>query len=196
MLEPTGHSRQQKQRRNVLVTDKSCSLLLGGTRETLCRGNIQSSEREYRFKISLLLHLYLQWNLVVCNQVVRKSIVGLGTDEDSLTRAIVTRADIDMKKIKEEYRRYGTSINDDIKGDTSGYYMKFLLALVGWAIPWFEGLIDFMFAATQLLCPYVASTCTWDDLWRQCRHIDDWKIYSWFCYFHFKFMVYTECFMH
>lgn len=149
MLEPTGHSRQQKQRRNVLVTDKSCSLLLGGTRETLCRGNIQSSEREYRFKISLLLHLYLQWNLVVCNQVVRKSIVGLGTDEDSLTRAIVTRADIDMKKIKEEYRRYGTSINDDIKGDTSGYYMKFLLALVGWAIPWFEGLIDFMFAATQ-----------------------------------------------
>lgn len=61
--------------------------------------------------------------------------MGLGTDEDSLTRAIVTRADIDMKKIKEEYRRYGTSINDDIKGDTSGYYMKFLLALVGWAIP-------------------------------------------------------------
>lgn len=68
-------------------------------------------------------------------EVVRNSIVGIGTDEDSLTRAIVTRAEVDMKKIKEEYKRYGISINDDIKGDTSGDYKKFLLALVGWAIP-------------------------------------------------------------
>lgn len=68
-------------------------------------------------------------------EVVRNSIVGLGTDEESLTRAIVTRAEVDMKKIKEEYKRYGTSINDDIKGDTSGDYEKFLLTLVGWAVP-------------------------------------------------------------
>ncbi|XP_020268595.1 annexin D3-like [Asparagus officinalis] len=67
-------------------------------------------------------------------EVVRTSIVGLGTDEDSLTRAIVTRAEIDLKNIKEVYTKYGTSINDDIKGDTSGDYKKFLLALVGWDI--------------------------------------------------------------
>lgn len=57
--------------------------------------------------------------------------MGLGTDEDSLTRAIVMRAEVDMKKIKEEYKRFGTSINDDIIGDTSGAYMNFLLTLVG-----------------------------------------------------------------
>ncbi|ONK58347.1 uncharacterized protein A4U43_C09F11270 [Asparagus officinalis] len=68
-------------------------------------------------------------------EVVRSSIVGFGTDEGSLTRAIVTRAEVDMKKIKEEYKKYGVSINDDISGDTSGDYKNFLLTLVGWAIP-------------------------------------------------------------
>lgn len=61
--------------------------------------------------------------------------MGIGTDEGSLTRAIVTRAEVDMEKIKEEYKRYGISMNDDIKGDTSGDYKDFLLTLVGWAIP-------------------------------------------------------------
>ncbi|GFZ02609.1 annexin 3 [Actinidia rufa] len=36
-------------------------------------------------------------------EVIRASIVGLGTDEDSLTRAIVTRAETDMMKIRGEY---------------------------------------------------------------------------------------------
>lgn len=65
-------------------------------------------------------------------KVIRTSIVGLGTDEDSLNRAIVTRAEIDMKKIKSEYLEvYKTSIEDDIKGDTSGDYKDFLLTLIG-----------------------------------------------------------------
>lgn len=65
-------------------------------------------------------------------EVIRYSILGLGTDEDALTRAIVSRADIDMKKIKQEYRvRFKTTVTDDVVGDTSGYYMDILLALVG-----------------------------------------------------------------
>ncbi|URE23255.1 Dihydrodipicolinate reductase, N-terminus [Musa troglodytarum] len=65
-------------------------------------------------------------------EVIRSSILGLGTDEASLTRSIVSRAEIDMKKIKEEYKkRYRTTLNDDVIGDTSGYYKSFLLALVG-----------------------------------------------------------------
>ncbi|CAA3015900.1 annexin D3-like isoform X1 [Olea europaea subsp. europaea] len=36
-------------------------------------------------------------------KVVRASIVGLGTDEDSLTKAIVTRAEVDMMKVRGEY---------------------------------------------------------------------------------------------
>uniref|UniRef100_A0A8R7UCD5 Annexin n=1 Tax=Triticum urartu TaxID=4572 RepID=A0A8R7UCD5_TRIUA len=65
-------------------------------------------------------------------EVIRYSILGLGTDEDALTRAIVSRADIDMKRIKQEYRvRFKTTVTDDVVGDTSGYYMDILLALVG-----------------------------------------------------------------
>ncbi|KAI0531295.1 hypothetical protein KFK09_000848 [Dendrobium nobile] len=65
-------------------------------------------------------------------QVVNTSIIGLGTDEDSLTRAIVTRAEIDMKLIKEEYKdRYNRTLHDDVVGDTSGYYRDFLLTLLG-----------------------------------------------------------------
>jgi annexin D len=65
-------------------------------------------------------------------QVIRSSIVGLGTDEESLTRAIVSRAEIDMKKVKEEYRaRYRTTVTSDVNGDTSGYYNVILLTLVG-----------------------------------------------------------------
>lgn len=65
-------------------------------------------------------------------EVIRSSIVGLGTDEESLTRAIVSRAEIDMRKVKEEYRaRYRTTVTSDVNGDTSGYYNGILLTLVG-----------------------------------------------------------------
>ncbi|XP_047096584.1 annexin D3-like [Lolium rigidum] len=65
-------------------------------------------------------------------EVIRYSIIGLGTDEESLTRAIVSRADVDMKKVKEEYKvRYKTTVTVDVVGDTSGYYQAILLALIG-----------------------------------------------------------------
>ncbi|XP_009354446.2 annexin D3 [Pyrus x bretschneideri] len=65
-------------------------------------------------------------------EVIKDSIVGLGTDEDSLNRAIVTRAEIDMIKIREEYSKMSkTSLVDDIIGDTSGDYKNFLLTLIG-----------------------------------------------------------------
>lgn len=65
-------------------------------------------------------------------EAIRYSILGLGTDEDVLTRAIVSRADIDMKKIKEEYKvRFKTTVTNNVVGDCSGYYMDILLALVG-----------------------------------------------------------------
>ncbi|RRT76422.1 hypothetical protein B296_00023323 [Ensete ventricosum] len=68
--------------------------------------------------------------------VVRSSVVGLGTDEDSLTRAVVSRAEIDMKKVKEEYKkRYNTTLIYDVVDDTSGDYMRFLLTLIGPADP-------------------------------------------------------------
>lgn len=65
-------------------------------------------------------------------QVVRDSIVGFGTDEDSLTRAIVTRAEIDLLKVKDEYASlYKSSLDDGVTGDTSGDYREFLMTLLG-----------------------------------------------------------------
>ncbi|KAM1556140.1 hypothetical protein PS2_039545 [Malus domestica] len=65
-------------------------------------------------------------------EVIKDSVVGLGTDEDSLNRAIVTRAEIDMIKIREEYSKMSkTSLVDDVIGDTSGDYKNFLLTLIG-----------------------------------------------------------------
>ncbi|CAN6226417.1 unnamed protein product [Urochloa humidicola] len=65
-------------------------------------------------------------------QVIRYSILGLGTYEDMLTRVIVSRAEIDMKQIKEEYRaRYKSAMASDVAGDTSFGYRDMLLALVG-----------------------------------------------------------------
>ncbi|GJM88447.1 hypothetical protein PR202_ga04508 [Eleusine coracana subsp. coracana] len=65
-------------------------------------------------------------------EVIRSSIVGLGTDESSLTRAIVSRAEVDMKKVKEEYRAmYRKTVTHDVSDDTSGYYKDILLTLVG-----------------------------------------------------------------
>uniref|UniRef100_A0A803NUE4 Annexin n=1 Tax=Cannabis sativa TaxID=3483 RepID=A0A803NUE4_CANSA len=65
-------------------------------------------------------------------EVIRDSIVGFGTDEDSLTRAIVSRAEIDLMKVREEYQNlYKTSLDDAVVGDTSGDYEDFLMTLLG-----------------------------------------------------------------
>ncbi|XP_030492280.2 annexin D3 [Cannabis sativa] len=65
-------------------------------------------------------------------EVIRDSIVGFGTDEDSLSRAIVSRAEIDLMKVREEYQNlYKTSLDDAVVGDTSGDYEDFLMTLLG-----------------------------------------------------------------
>ncbi|GAB4835707.1 hypothetical protein Ancab_000617 [Ancistrocladus abbreviatus] len=63
---------------------------------------------------------------------IRASIEGLGTNGDSLTIAIVRRAEVDMVKIKEEYlKMYGSSIDSAIASDTSGDSKEFLLTSIG-----------------------------------------------------------------
>ncbi|XP_043705995.1 annexin D3-like [Telopea speciosissima] len=65
-------------------------------------------------------------------EVVRNSVDGLGTHEGSLTRAVVTRAEIDMMKIRGEYfNMYKTSLDNAVIDDTSGDYKNFLVTLLG-----------------------------------------------------------------
>ncbi|XP_053257362.1 annexin A4 isoform X2 [Podarcis raffonei] len=61
-----------------------------------------------------------------------KSMKGLGTNDDTLIRVMVSRCEIDMIDIKAEFKRmYGKSLYSFIKGDTSGDYRKVLLLLCG-----------------------------------------------------------------
>jgi len=63
---------------------------------------------------------------------IRYCILGFGTDEDTLTRAILLWSEIGMDKIKEEYKaRIKTTVISDVVDDTFGYYKDFLLTLLG-----------------------------------------------------------------
>uniref|UniRef100_A0A1J3GKD3 Annexin n=1 Tax=Noccaea caerulescens TaxID=107243 RepID=A0A1J3GKD3_NOCCA len=65
-------------------------------------------------------------------KVIYDSIEGFGTDEDALTRAIVTRAENDLMKVRGEYfNMYNSSMDNAIIGDVSGDYKDFLLTLLG-----------------------------------------------------------------
>jgi len=62
---------------------------------------------------------------------LNSAIAGSGTDDPKLIRLVVSRCEIDMGNIKEEYeKRYNETLEKAIKGDTSGDYRKALLALI------------------------------------------------------------------
>ncbi|KAG7948472.1 hypothetical protein I3843_13G010600 [Carya illinoinensis] len=65
-------------------------------------------------------------------KTVRNAIKGNGTDEDALTRVIVTRAERDLKDIKElYYQRNSVSLDHAVAKETAGDYKAFLLTLLG-----------------------------------------------------------------
>jgi len=65
-------------------------------------------------------------------QVLRNAMESVGTDEEALTRVIVTRAEKDLKEIKEVYyKRNSVHLENVVAKETSGEYKKFLLTLMG-----------------------------------------------------------------
>uniref|UniRef100_A0A673KXC0 Annexin n=1 Tax=Sinocyclocheilus rhinocerous TaxID=307959 RepID=A0A673KXC0_9TELE len=63
---------------------------------------------------------------------LKLAMKGLGTDTDTLTRIIVSRSEIDLLKIMQEYKRmYGKSLQEDLLKETKGDYEKIMLALCG-----------------------------------------------------------------
>lgn len=62
---------------------------------------------------------------------VKKSLRGLGTDEHTLNRIIVSRCEIDTIQIKEEYPKlFKATMEADVKSDVSGDYGKLLILLL------------------------------------------------------------------
>jgi len=65
-------------------------------------------------------------------KVLHNAMKGLGTNDSTLIRVIVTRAEIDMQYIKAEYlKKYKKTLNDGVNSETSGHYRTFLLSLLG-----------------------------------------------------------------
>ena len=72
---------------------------------------------------------------IICPSVyyakrVKKAVKGLGTKDKMLIRNICSREGINMKEIRESYKKlFGKEMVDDIKGDTSGDYQRILMLL-------------------------------------------------------------------
>ncbi|KAL6573287.1 Annexin Gh1 [Orobanche hederae] len=65
-------------------------------------------------------------------KVIRLAINKLGTDEGTLARVVATRAEVDMKIIKDEYhKRNSVPLDRAIAKDTTGDYESMLLTLIG-----------------------------------------------------------------
>lgn len=65
-------------------------------------------------------------------KTLRLAINKMGTDEGALTRVITTRAEVDLKLIKDAFKKRNTvPLDKAIKKDTHGDYEDFLVALVG-----------------------------------------------------------------
>lgn len=63
---------------------------------------------------------------------LQKAMVGGGTDDGTLIRIIVSRSEIDLGNIKQEYERlYDKTLESAVRGETSGDYKRALLTLIG-----------------------------------------------------------------
>jgi len=59
-----------------------------------------------------------------------KSMKGAGTNDKALIRAMVSRSEVDLTEVKEEFvRRYGQTLEQFIKDDISGDYKRLMLAI-------------------------------------------------------------------
>jgi len=63
---------------------------------------------------------------------LHKAMVGGGTDDGTLIRIIVSRSEIDLGNVKQEYERlYDKTLESAVRNETSGDYKRALLALIG-----------------------------------------------------------------
>ncbi|XP_058227321.1 annexin D5-like [Rhododendron vialii] len=110
----------------VAINSAYCKMYVNSLKKAI------KKETSSKFKCALLTILKCAENPgKYYAKALHKAMVGLGTDDETLTRIIVSRAEVDIEKIKTEYhKKYGKSLSDDVRSDTSGQYRAFLLSLL------------------------------------------------------------------
>ncbi|MFS7944351.1 putative annexin [Helianthus anomalus] len=96
-------------------------------------GSLKKKETSWLFEHALLTMLQCAENHAkYFAKVLYKSMQGLGTNDTTLIRVIVTRTEINMQYIKAEYhKKYNKNLNDAVHSETLGHYRTFLLSLLG-----------------------------------------------------------------
>ena len=62
---------------------------------------------------------------------INRAVKGAGTDEDLLSEIIATRPSRHIAHVRDKYKElYGETLDEAIKGDTSKYYKKLLIAII------------------------------------------------------------------
>jgi len=79
----------------------------------------------------LTLVQYIEDPITYYSEVLYHSMKGLGTDDNTLIRTVLSRCEIDLGTIKRRFERlHKKSLDKAIKSETSGDYRKIMLAIV------------------------------------------------------------------
>ena len=94
---------------------------------------IEIVDKKIKGKAQILLKEILYNNIMpheLFAEKIHLAIKGAGTNEEVLSRVLVSRSEIDMPLMREIYQhKNNISIKDDIIGDTSGAYQKLCIYL-------------------------------------------------------------------
>merc|ERR1719317_1555487 len=79
----------------------------------------------------LTLVNYITDPITYYSEVLYRSMKGMGTDDKTLIRTVVSRCEIDLGLIKKKFEKlHQKTLDKAIKGETSGDYRKIMLAIV------------------------------------------------------------------
>ena len=94
---------------------------------------IEVVEKKTKGKAQILLKEILYNNIMpheLFAEKINLAIKGAGTNEEVLSRVLVSRSEIDMPLMREIYQyKYNITMKEDIIGDTSGAYQKLCIHL-------------------------------------------------------------------
>merc|ERR1719419_2101201 len=82
-------------------------------------------------KSFLTLVGYIQDPITYYSEVLYRSMKGMGTDDKTLIRTVVSRCEIDLGLIKKKFEKlHQKTLDKAIKSETGGDYRKIMLQIV------------------------------------------------------------------